>query len=372
MTDGVAQTLHACPTCGLQQTVGVVPSGARVHCVRCDHLLFQDMAGEANRRVFCFTLTALLLFIPANLYPILEVTNFGTTRYYTVLSGARALWEGSMWPLAIPVGLASVVLPLCLIIALLSLAAAESSGLPATTRRLLHRAAEFLSVWSIIDVYLLAIFVTVVKLAQMTDAAPTGGALVLFGMVLSLSMALRSLETEEAAGHAQAVPDPKSLNRTLALALAALILFVPANVFPTLTLSITGSSQSDTVFGGVVQLWQSGMWPLALLVMCASVLIPFFKITGMLFLVLTIRMRGRRLQRTRLYLAIEKIGRLSMLDVYVISLIVAVVNLGALANARAEVGALAFAAVVIVTMIAAGSFDPRLIWSDEQDSPSGD
>ena len=367
MTDGAAQTLHACPTCGLQQTVGVVPGGARVHCVRCDHLLFQDMAGEANRRVFCFTLTALLLFIPANLYPILEVTNFGTTRYYTVLSGARALWEGSMWPLAIPVGLASVVLPLCLIIALLSLAAAESSGLPATTRRLLHRAAEFLSVWSIIDVYLLAIFVTVVKLAQMTDAAPAGGALVFFGMVLSLSMALRSLETEEAAGHAQAAPAAESLNRTLALALAALVLFVPANVFPTLTLSITGSSQSDTVFGGVVQLWQSGMWPLALLVMCASVLIPFFKITGMLFLVLTIRMRGRRLQRTRLYLAIEKIGRLSMLDVYVISLIVAVVNLGALANARAEVGALAFAAVVIVTMIAAGSFDPRLIWTDEQD-----
>jgi paraquat-inducible protein A len=122
----------------------------------------------------------------------------------------------------------------------------------------------------------------------------------------------------------------------------------------------------------VVELWQSGMWPLALLVMCASVLIPFFKIAGMLFLVLTIRMRGRRLERTRLYLAIEKIGRLSMLDVYVISLIVAVVQMGALANARADVGALAFAAVVIVTIIAAGSFDPRLIWTDEQDSPSGD
>jgi paraquat-inducible protein A len=101
-------------------------------------------------------------------------------------------------------------------------------------------------------------------------------------------------------------------------------------------------------------------------------LIPFFKIAGMLFLVLTIRRRGRRLERTRLYLAIEKIGRLSMLDVYVISLIVAVVQMGALANARADVGALAFAAVVIVTIIAAGSFDPRLIWTDEQDSPSGD
>lgn len=335
-------------------------------------MLFQDRAGEGSRRVFSFSLTALLLFIPACLYPSLEVTSFGNTSSYTVLSGARALWEGNMWPLAIPVGLASVVLPFCLMIALLSLATAEGLGLPATTTRCLRRATEFLSVWSIVDVYLLAIFVTVVKLAQMTDAAPTSGTLVFFGMVLSLSMALRSLETGEAAGHGPAAPAPESLNRTLALTLAALILFVPANVYPTLTLSITGSSESDTVFGGVVQLWQSGMWPLALLVMCASILIPFFKITGMLFLVLMIRMRGRRLERTRLYLAIEKIGRLSMLDVYVISLIVAVIHMGALANARAEIGALAFAAVVIVTMMATGSFDPRLIWADDQDVPAGD
>lgn len=372
MTDGVSQTPHACPVCGLQQTVGLVPGGARVHCARCDHLLFQDMAGEANRRVFSFSLTALLLLIPANLYPILEVTSFGNTRSYTALSGARALWEGNMWPLALPVGLFSVVLPFCLVITLLSLAMAEGSGLSAAPRRWLHRTAEFLSVWSIVDVYLLAIFMTVVKLAQMTDAAPAGGALLFFGVVLSLALALRSLETEEAAGHGPAAPAAESLNRTLALSVAALILFVPANVFPTLTLAIAGSSASDTVFGGVVELWQSGMWPLALLVLCASILIPLFKITGMLFLVLTIRMRGWQLQRTRLYLTIEKIGRLSMLDVYVISLIVAVIQMGALANARAEVGALAFASVVIVTMMAAGSFDPRLIWSAEQDAPSGD
>ena len=372
MTDAPSPTRLACPTCSLRQTLGTVPRGARVHCARCDQLLFQDMAGEGNRRVFCFALTALLLSVPAYLYPILEVTSFGTTRSYTVLSGTCALWEGNMWPLALPVALASVVLPFCLMVALLSLSLAEGLRLPAAARRFLRRAAEFLSVWSIVDVYVLAIFVTVVKLAQMTDAAPTGGALVFFGMVLSLALALRSLDAWEAAGPKTAAPAPETLNRTLALALAALILFVPANVYPTLTLALKGSSQSDTVFGGVVALWQSGMWPLALLVMCASVLIPFFKITGMLFLVLTIRMRGRRLERTRLYRAIEKIGRLSMLDVYVISLIVAVIHMGALANARAEVGALAFASVVVVTMIAAGSFDPRLIWTADRDAPSGD
>ena len=147
---------------------------------------------------------------------------------------------------------------------------------------------------------------------------------------------------------------PESLNRTLALTLAALILFIPANVFPTLTVALMGSTQTDTVFDGVVALWQAGMWPLALIVMCASLVIPLVKIVVLLFLVISIGMRTRRLERTRVYRFIEGIGRWSIRDVYVISLIVAVINLGALSGARADIGALAFAAVVIATIAATG------------------
>jgi len=137
---------------------------------------------------------------------------------------------------------------------------------------------------------------------------------------------------------------------------------MPANVFPTLTVTLIGSTQTDTVFDGVVALWQDGMWPLALIVMCASLVIPLVKIVALLFLVLSIGMTARRLERTRFYRFIEGIGRWSMLDVYVISLIVAVINLGVLSGARADIGALAFAAVVIVTIAATRQFDPRLIW----------
>lgn len=369
--ESAPERLLTCAACGLSQTIGAVPGGAWVHCARCDHLLFRELAGQGNLRVFCFGLSALLLFVPANLLPILEVTTFGKTRSYTVLSGTQAIWQGEMWPLAIPIGLASVILPLCLIVALVSVALANGLGLPAATRRFWRRVCDFLELWSIVDVYLLAILVTVSKLAQMTDAAPAAGAALLFGMVLCLALAMRSLDDQEA-GEARAAPRPDSLNRTLAWALTALVLFIPANVYPTLTLALTGSSQSDTVFGGVIELWQDGSWGLALVVMCASVLIPFFKISGLLFLVLTIRRTRRRLERTRLYLAIEKIGRLSMLDVYVISLMVAVMSLGTLSSAHAEIGAVAFAAVVIVTIIAAQSFDPRLIWRDQHDPTSGE
>jgi paraquat-inducible protein A len=305
------------------------------------------------------------------------VTTFGDTRSYTVLSGARALWQSAMWPLAVPVALASVVLPFCLVLAMLALTLTPSLGMPAAAPRL-RRICGFLATWSILDVYLLAIFVTVVKLAQMTNAAPAGGALLFLGLVLSLTLALRSLDLDgPQAGRARIAaegaqdtgtrpPDPESLNRTLALTLAALILFVPANVFPTLTVVLMGSTQTDTVFDGVVALWQAGMWPLALIVMCASIVIPLVKIAALLFLVLTIGMQTRRLERTRVYRFIEGIGRWSMLDVYVISLIVAVINLGALSGARADVGALAFAAVVIVTIAATLQFDPRLIWRGDE------
>jgi paraquat-inducible protein A len=360
-----------CPTCGLVQSVGGLAAGARAQCVRCGAAIAHGDDGAGNQRALCFTMTALLLFPPAYAYPILEVSAFGDTRSYTVLSGARALWQSAMWPLAVPVALASVVLPLCLILTLLALVLARAVGMPDAVPWL-RRIGAFLATWSIVDVYLLAIFVAVVKLAQMTDAAPGRGALLFLGLVVVLALALRSLhldrpqrgeaDVDQGPGPPARLPDPESLNRTLALTLAALILFVPANVFPTLTVSLMGSTQTDTVFAGVVALWRSGMWPLALIVMCASLVIPLVKIVALLFLVLSIGMTTRRLERTRLYRLIEGIGRWSMLDVYVISLIVAVINLGVLSGARAEVGALAFAAVVIVTIAATRQFDPRLIW----------
>jgi paraquat-inducible protein A len=216
----------------------------------------------------------------------------------------------------------------------------------------------------------------VVKLAQLTDAAPALGAAFFLGFVVSLALALRNLEldrlqpgaTDLEGDLAQArPPDPASLERTLALSLAALILFVPANLLPTLTIAVLGSTQADTVFDGVLSLWQAGMWPLALIVLCASIVIPFAKIGVLLFLVLTIRMAARRRERTWLFRAVEGVGRWSMLDVYVISLIVAVINLGTYSSAGADSGALAFASVVVITIVAARQFDPRLIWHDDAD-----
>lgn len=157
---------------------------------------------------------------------------------------------------------------------------------------------------------------------------------------------------------------PNSLGRTWALLLAAVVLYVPANVLPVMTVTSLGRSQSDTIMSGVVYLLDHGQWPLAALIFFASVFVPLVKILALAFLAASVRRRSawRPVDRTRLYRLTELIGRWSMVDIYVVTILVALVKLGNLASIEAGLGAVFFGAVVVITMIAAEGFDPRLIW----------
>ncbi|MBN3728130.1 paraquat-inducible protein A [Burkholderia sp. Ac-20379] len=157
---------------------------------------------------------------------------------------------------------------------------------------------------------------------------------------------------------------PDSIVRTWALLIAAAILYIPANLLPIMrTASIVGS-QEDTIMSGVVYFWASGEWPLALVVFVASILVPMLKLGALTILVVTAQRRSswRPVQRTRLYRIVERIGRWSMLDIFVVTLTVALVHFRSLAEITAGPGAIAFGSVVILTMLASMQFDPRLIW----------
>jgi paraquat-inducible protein A len=161
---------------------------------------------------------------------------------------------------------------------------------------------------------------------------------------------------------------PDSLPVTWALLLTATIAYLPANLYPVMTVVSLGDSNSDTILSGVYHLFIHGDWPLALIVFVASVMVPLLKIVALLYLLLSVQRRSplRRTQRTRLYRMIELIGRWSMVDVFVVALLAALVQADALASIEPGVGAVAFTTVVILTMFAALSFDPRLIWDHEQ------
>lgn len=162
---------------------------------------------------------------------------------------------------------------------------------------------------------------------------------------------------------------PNAVARTWALLIAAAILYLPANIEPVMITSSFLGTEEDTILSGVAYLYNSGSWPLAMLVFLASILVPLLKLLALSYLAASVqfRSRARRLQRTRLYRLLEFIGRWSMLDVFVVMVLAALVNMGALANIQAGAGAMFFGGVVVLTMIASMSFDPRLIWD-----PSGE
>jgi paraquat-inducible protein A len=162
---------------------------------------------------------------------------------------------------------------------------------------------------------------------------------------------------------------PNSLSKTWALVVAALILYIPANALPIMTVVLWGDGSPDNIMSGVLSLLSAGMWPLALLIFVASIVIPIAKLLTLFYLLISVQMRStwRPAERTQLYRMTEFIGRWSMIDIFVIGILVALVQFGTVATVTPGMGALCFAVVVILTMIAAHSFDPRLIWDAIED-----
>jgi len=165
-----------------------------------------------------------------------------------------------------------------------------------------------------------------------------------------------------------------SIQRTLALLFTACLLYIPANLYPIMYTEQLGSTEASTILGGVVLLIDLGSVPVALVIFVFSVIVPSGKIMAIFYLVWTVERRsllGPR-QRSIMYRITEFIGKWSMVDVFVVSILVALVHLGGLLVIRPGVAALSFAGVVIVTMLAAESFDSRLIWDNIDERANGD
>lgn len=157
---------------------------------------------------------------------------------------------------------------------------------------------------------------------------------------------------------------PQSIDRSTALVIAAFLFYLPANLLPITHTAALGKVQSDTIMSGVIYFISHGDWPLALVIFVASVAVPLLKLLILSYLLWTVRHRSRArpMDRTKLYRITEAVGRWSMVDVFVVTVLVALVQLGFLANIEAGPGAVYFSMVVIITMFAAMAFDPRLIW----------
>ena len=167
-------------------------------------------------------------------------------------------------------------------------------------------------------------------------------------------------------GHRLHWRKPLSVQRTWAWVIAAAAAYVPANLLPMMRTTQAFRESEHTLLGGIAELWHDGAWGLSLIVFIASIAVPLLKIGALALLAWSVQHAPawRRLERARIYTLVEAVGHWSMLDVYVVVLLAGMVRFGSVANAEAGPGLLAFAAMVVLTMLAANSFDPRLIWQD--------
>jgi paraquat-inducible protein A len=398
----------ACPDCDLLHRAGAPGKDSMQLCVRCGAVLGRGRHARLAR-VMALHVTALILFFLANAFPLLAVRLHGTVRETSIPGCARILATLG-WPWLSAILVTTVILgPLLQLggtLAVLVQIARRRQG--AWTARLFRILEEFRS-WGMVEVFLLGVLVSYSKLSQTATVVPGPSLYALGGFIFAAALAMSALDPRavwDAAGSPAQAPEarrgnarsarssglqgcsacgllapvsrqacarcgatlhsrkPDSAARTWALLITAAILYIPANALPVTQVMNLGKPHEDTILSGVLYFLRTGSWPLALLIFVASVLVPLSKFVILVFLLLSVRFRLRWRPRLRagLYRLTEMVGRWSMVDIFAITLMVAMLRMGSLASVVPRPGAMAFALMVVATILAVRSFDPRLVW----------
>jgi len=402
-------SLTACHDCDLIHWFGPVPHGSAAKCSRCGAILYQNKR-HSLERTLALTVTGLILFIVANSFPFLGLKLHARVHETILITGIKELYLQGMWILATVVLLTTIVMPAAQMLGLLYvLLPIKLNRIPWKLKEV-FRFVQTLRPWAMMEVFMLGILVSIVKLAKMATIVPGIAAFAFMALIFVLAASLAVLNPHEVwegikvqesvrsiqVAHTQLIAchachllcsspsrgvhglicprcgahlhrrKPNSIARTWSLILAAAIFYIPANVLPITIITSLGKKQSDTIISGVLYFISAGMWPIALVIFVASVFVPLLKLLALSYLCFSVQRKSlwRPVDRTKIYRMTEVVGRWSMVDVYVVTILVAMVNLGALANVEAGPAAIYFCGVVIITMFAAMSFDPRLIWDN--------
>ncbi len=405
-----------CFNCGLFHFVPPLEPGQRVRCRRC-HAVVAARRKDAVRRTLAWGIAALVMFGVTVTMPFMRIELYGRAHQMVLVNGADTLDADGLWALGMLIFFLTIAAPAARIAGLTFVTLSVHRRHKPPLLWLVMRMAAWLREWSMVEVYLLGAFVAYTKLIDLADVGVLTAGYSLAALMLLQAITEFSFDREatwRALEQQNAVFDPARLRVTLsrcvapharpehmmgcltcgftvlggpgatcprcgapayprkrhaiaraaALLLAAAILYIPANIFPILTAVELGRGEPSTILGGVRQLLAAHMYPLAALVFFASIVVPAVKVLGLGVVLHTTRNRVRKRVRDRvvLYRVVEVIGRWSMIDMFMLSILVGLVQLGFVATVTPGDGALAFAAVVVLTMLAAMAFDPRLIW----------
>jgi len=395
-----------CHDCGLAHHRRELAPKEAAHCSRCGATLYEHRPPTVDRAL-ALTIAGLFLFAVANIYPFLGMRMGDTLLETTLISGSIELYDQGKWELAMLVIFTSIVAPGLQLAGLLYVLLPIRLGRVPRYLAPVFRMVDNVVPWSMMDVFILGILVSIVKLAGMATIIPGPALLAFMLLIFVLAWAQSSVDSDrvwslitvpvgpvgdtglarltdchtchltvrlprENAASARCprckAPlhrrKPGSIQRCWALVIAACICYIPANVLPVMYTTSLGKVQGDTIASGALYLFHHGDWPLTLVIFIASIIVPLMKIAILILLLITVQLKSawRPVDRTRLYRLVEIVGKWSMTDIYVVTVLVALVQMGNLATITAGWGALFFGAVVVLTIFAARSFDPRLIW----------
>ncbi len=406
----VSQRRHliACSHCGYMNSyIGITP-GCASHCRRCKHVLYYRRR-QWLTRANALLITGFILFFCANAFDFIGLEAGSNAQSSTLLSGAVALYNNEQSLLALLVLLIIFLFPLLelslLGYILLSVSTHYKAPGISTCLTLLAKTRP----WNMLEIFLVSVLVTSVKLGD-TASVIIGPGVISFAMLVVTLIAL-NLQLDHGAlwhwyrrenlfclsddqkfhscttcqaligrrlwqqsphcprCHQKVSPRlPNSLQKTTALTIAAAILYIPAITMPMMSITTFGQTNEQTLLSGIIHLYQDGLWFIGSVVLVASIVVPIAKLGIMTYLCWSTYRGSSNNQPARLtlYRLTEIIGRWSMIDVFVIALLVALVQFGILMSIVPESAALAFASVVVLTMFAADTFDPRLIWDTNE------
>ncbi len=391
-----------CESCGTLQRLPPAHEKTAVQCVTCDSEL-ERTTGRSTVAALGIAITAFLVFIPANTLPFLQTSVLNQTRTSYIVSGAGGMFIDG-WPvLGVFIFFVTILAPFLRFGFVVAVLTTIRTRYRPEWLGPMFRWANWLETWCMTDVLLLGLWVSYARLAATVSIElQTGGkcfiAVGLCTLFLTATLDKRTVwnkilrderDSDDIGMHPVAcmacervapssrigtpcprcrlrlrARKPQSVSRASALTLASVLLYIPANLYPMATLPIGIHQVTYTVLGGVIDLVESHLLGLAALVFCASFLIPFLKLAGLGWCIVSV-LRGstKALKaKTHLYHLVDVVGRWSMVDPLVLACFVPVTQFNAAIASRAEPAALAFTGVVYLTVVAARSFDPRLMW----------
>ncbi|GGW75049.1 paraquat-inducible protein A [Alteromonas halophila] len=346
----------------------------RALCPRCGHTLLVARRRQTEK-LLALSISALVFLFLSLPFNFLSFRASGQQHSIDLPGGLNVLIAHDALSLAIITGIATLILPGLVLLgfSMLSIARLGGTRPPAVFR--IRRLVDAMLPWSMAEIFLVGTLVSLIKITEMADVAIGLSFYAFIGFSVCMTAALVHYNSNDFALwlHRGSPPPPPdmdsqaaswSIQRTWALLITAALLYIPANMLPIMQTELFGRIEPNTIIGGVIRLWDAGSYPVALIILIASVIVPVAKIAMLGWLNYTVQAQHQRSKRLRMryYRITEYIGRWSMIDVFVVAVLVALIQSGNSLSVYPGQAALAFCAVVFITMIAAMTFDSRLIW----------